>query len=67
MLTGEVFVVPRPRAELSAAELLAKAKSAGSELCELDWRLHGVSIVPVSSLEERTPPRLRDDADVISP
>lgn len=67
VLTGEVFVVPRPRAELSAAELLAKAKSAGSELCELDWRLHGVSIVPVSSLEERTPPRLRDDADVISP
>lgn len=56
-----VLVVPRQRAEISTAELLAKVASAGRQLCELDWRLHGVSIVPVNKLEECTPPRVSDD------
>ena len=58
VLTGEVFVVPRRRDEISASELLANVSRAGGELAKLDWRLHRLSIVPVSRLDERAPPRL---------
>jgi cation diffusion facilitator family transporter len=61
VLTGEIFVVPRDGAKISASELLSKVASAGRQLCALDWRLHGMSIVPVRRLEERTPPRVSDD------
>lgn len=61
VLTGEVFVVPREREEISAGELLAKTASVGSQLCELDWRLHGLSIIPVTRLEERVPPRVSNN------
>lgn len=60
VLTGEVFVVPRRRDEIFAAELLANVTRAGRELAKLDWRLHCLSIVPVSRLDGRAPPQLRD-------
>jgi cation diffusion facilitator family transporter len=64
VLTGEVFVVPRRRDETSASELLANVSHAGSELAKLDWRLHCLSVIPVSRLDERAPPRLSHNGAV---
>jgi cation diffusion facilitator family transporter len=61
VLTGEVFVVPRRVEEASAAELLAHVARAGTELSKLDWRLHCLSVIPVTRLDERAPPRSSDN------
>jgi cation diffusion facilitator family transporter len=46
LLTGEAFVVPRDR-----SDLLAKLEQASDLAHSLDWRIHDVNFVPVSSLE----------------
>ncbi|MFL5614930.1 MAG: cation diffusion facilitator family transporter [Gemmatimonadaceae bacterium] len=56
LLTGEVFVVPRDGATMSAKELLAKAVDACHRLSDHDWRLHGISVVPVAKLDGEMPP-----------
>ena len=55
---GEVFVVPRRDDRLTASALLDLAAGAADELTRLDWRLHGLLIIPVAALEETVPPRV---------
>jgi divalent metal cation (Fe/Co/Zn/Cd) transporter len=57
-VTGEVFVVPRRDERLTATALLDHIAGAEDELTRMDWRLHGLLIVPVASLEETVPPRV---------
>lgn len=57
LLTGEIFVVPRDRSGLSASELLARCADACHELARLDWRLHGLTVIPVANLDNVAPPR----------
>jgi hypothetical protein len=67
-LTGEVFVVPR-RDSMSAEALIDATSVLAAELERIDWRLHGLMVVPVRALEETSPPRVakreesRDAAD----
>ena len=58
VITGDVFVVPRDGASRSAAELVAEVGRAAEELRQVDWRLHGLTVMPVERLVEETPPRL---------
>jgi hypothetical protein len=51
VLTGDVYVVPRDQ-----TDLVARLERAAKELRELDWRLHDLNVMPVSSLEGRLPP-----------
>jgi hypothetical protein len=44
-LTGEAFVVPRDE-----RDLLKRLRQASEAAHALDWRLHDIQIVPVSSL-----------------
>jgi cation diffusion facilitator family transporter len=53
VLTGEVFVVPRP----DTPDLVARLEAAAEEFASLDWRLHGLLVTPVSGLDDNTPPR----------
>jgi hypothetical protein len=46
VLTGEAFVVPRDQ-----NDLLGKLKQATDLANSLDWRIHNVNVVPVSSIE----------------
>jgi cation diffusion facilitator family transporter len=46
VITGEAFVVPRDE-----SNLLERLKQATDLANSLDWRLHDVNIVPVSSIE----------------
>jgi cation diffusion facilitator family transporter len=52
-LTGEVFVVPRA----GTPDLARQLDAATADLSNLDWRLHGLTVVPVSHLESDSPPR----------
>ena len=52
VLMGEVFVVPRVE-----TDLVARAERAAADLERLDWRLHDLTVVPTSSIEEQAPPR----------
>jgi cation diffusion facilitator family transporter len=52
VLTGNVFVVPRGR-----EVLVARVERAAEELQKLDWRLHDLTVMPVSALEDERPPR----------
>ena len=56
-MTGEVFVVPRDGAALDGRRLVEESARAANELEELDWRLHGLLVVPVGALAETEPPR----------
>jgi cation diffusion facilitator family transporter len=56
-VTGEVFVVPR-RDGMSADELVAAIGELAPRLERLDWRLHGLMVIPVHALEEISPPRV---------
>lgn len=58
VLTGDVLVTPRDGAGMSASDLAARVEKAAEELCEVDWRLHGLTVMPVSRLDGQTPPRL---------
>jgi len=53
LLSGEVFVVPRAE----TADLPHQLEEATRELSNLDWRLHGLLVVPVSQLNSESPPR----------
>jgi cation diffusion facilitator family transporter len=53
LMSGEVFVVPRPE----TADLPNRLETATRKLSNLDWRLHGLIVVPVSQLESEAPPR----------
>lgn len=52
LLTGEVFVVPR-----DDADLVARLADACEALERMDWRLHGLVVVPVAQLEPHPPAR----------
>jgi divalent metal cation (Fe/Co/Zn/Cd) transporter len=58
VLTGDVFVVPRAGDGRSAAELTADVGRAAEELRQMDWRLHGLTVMPVERLVDDAPPRL---------
>jgi cation diffusion facilitator family transporter len=51
IVTGEVFVVPR-----DGVDVVARSEAAADELAKLDWRLHGLLVVPTSRLEHESPP-----------
>jgi cation diffusion facilitator family transporter len=59
-VTGQVFVVPRDARSTSSAQLIEHTERAAEELSALDWRLHGLTVIPVSMLEDNTPPRATD-------
>ena len=44
-IVGEVFVVPR-----DSTDLVARLEDAAARLREVDWRLHALSVTPVSRL-----------------
>jgi cation diffusion facilitator family transporter len=52
VLAGDVFVVPRVE-----KDLVAHIEQAADDLLKLDWRLYGLTVMPVSSLEAQAPPR----------
>lgn len=58
VLTGDVLVVPRADMTGDAADLVARVEDAANSLCEVDWRLHGLTVMPVSHLDDQEPPRL---------
>jgi cation diffusion facilitator family transporter len=47
VIQGEVFVVPR-----SEAGLVSRIEQASEELARLDWRIHSLTVMPVSALAE---------------
>jgi hypothetical protein len=57
-VTGAVFVVPRD--SIAGLDLVGEIERATSLLCNLDWRLHDLAVMPVSAIERDTPPRTRD-------
>jgi cation diffusion facilitator family transporter len=57
-ITGDVIVVPRADASMSATELAEQVQASAEELCNVDWRLHGLTVMPVSRLDSETPPRI---------
>ncbi|HKH92788.1 MAG TPA: hypothetical protein VKA54_13360, partial [Gemmatimonadaceae bacterium] len=67
-VTGEVFIVPRSDS-MSADDLVDEIGKLAARLEQLDWRLHGLMVIPVHALEERIPPKVpvraesRDAAD----
>jgi cation diffusion facilitator family transporter len=56
-VTGEVFVVPRHDA-MSSEELVDRLGKLATGLELLDWRLHGLMVIPVHALEETSPPKV---------
>ncbi|HEX6598133.1 MAG TPA: cation transporter [Gemmatimonadaceae bacterium] len=57
-ITGDVFVVPHADPAMSADTLVAHVESGADELCQLDWRLHDLTVMPVQHLESIVPPRV---------
>jgi divalent metal cation (Fe/Co/Zn/Cd) transporter len=57
LITGSVFVVPN-----SPPELLRQTEEAATALMQMDWRLHGLTVVPTTSLEDWGPPRQQGKA-----
>ena len=49
---------------MSAAQLVEATDRAAADLARLDWRLHGLMVIPVRALEETSPPRVarRDES-----
>jgi cation diffusion facilitator family transporter len=58
VITGDVIVVPRADGMLTATDLAARVQAGAEELCNEDWRLHGLTVMPVQSLDAETPPRV---------
>jgi cation diffusion facilitator family transporter len=52
VIQGEVFVVPR-----SEVGLVAKIERASEELARVDWRIHSLTVMPVSALADGPLPR----------
>jgi divalent metal cation (Fe/Co/Zn/Cd) transporter len=59
---GDVFVVPRDQ-----TDLLARLDDAGERLRSLDWRLHGLTVIPVSRLDGEDPPRAQAPYSPLTP
>jgi cation diffusion facilitator family transporter len=57
ILSGEIYVVPSSDS-MSAAELVTNIEQAGKDLAAVDWRLHGLTIMPVPEISSHDPPRL---------
>jgi hypothetical protein len=53
VLTGEVFIVPQS----DTPDLVARLEAAAHTFAQLDWRLHGLVVTPVSRLDDDAPPR----------
>ncbi|HEX8850269.1 MAG TPA: cation transporter [Gemmatimonadaceae bacterium] len=60
-VTGEIFIVPRPDSGMDAAALLRATEDAARQIGDVDWRLHGLAVVPVTALESTIPPRVGHD------
>jgi cation diffusion facilitator family transporter len=52
VIAGEVFVVPR-----AETDLVANVEAASQSLCELDWRIYSLTVMPVSGLDGSDMPR----------
>jgi len=52
LITGDVFVVAR-----DTTDLPARIERASRELATIDWRLHGLTVMPLASLEGNPPAR----------
>jgi cation diffusion facilitator family transporter len=52
VLTSDVFVVPR-----TEDDLVERLEQASTELEKLDWRLHDLTVTPVTRIDEESPPR----------
>lgn len=52
LITGDVCVVPR-----ETADLVPRLEQAPDELGKVDWRLHGLTVMPVSRIDHDAPPR----------
>jgi cation diffusion facilitator family transporter len=46
VIAGEVFVVPR-----SDAIAVAQVEEASERLCRVDWRIHSLTVMPVSAID----------------
>jgi cation diffusion facilitator family transporter len=53
VLTGDVFVVPK-----TEEKLIERIERASAELEKLDWRLHDLTVTPVTQIEDEPPPRV---------
>jgi divalent metal cation (Fe/Co/Zn/Cd) transporter len=53
VLTGEVFVVPQS----GTSDLVSQLEAAAQKFSDLDWRLHGLVVTPVSQLDGDDPPQ----------
>lgn len=53
VITGDVFVVPS-----ETVDLVPRVEQASEELSRVDWRLHGLTVMPVSHIDHDEPPRL---------
>jgi cation diffusion facilitator family transporter len=56
VLSGELYVVPTMSAR-GNGDLAERAARAADELRSVDWRLHGLTVMPVPRLESDAPPR----------
>src|SRR5690348_3388184 len=52
LATGEVFVVPS-----DGADLLSLVSDVAERACQVDWRIHDVTVMPVAHIQSTTPPR----------
>lgn len=53
LATGEVFVVPS-----DGADLLSLVSDVAERACQVDWRIHDVTVMPVAHIQSATPPRV---------
>ncbi|HET7456123.1 MAG TPA: cation transporter [Gemmatimonadaceae bacterium] len=53
VITGDVFVVPR-----EMGDLVPRLEEASDELSKVDWRLHGLVVMPVARIDHESPPRV---------
>lgn len=53
VITGDVFVVPR-----ETTDLVPRLAQASDELAAVDWRLHGLVVMPVERIDHDSPPRV---------
>ena len=57
ILSGEVYVVPKNDG-MTADDLVRSIEDAGKELCKVDWRLHGLTVMPVNRIASHDPPQI---------
>jgi cation diffusion facilitator family transporter len=52
VIAGDVFVVPR-----TGDDLVKRVEDASQKLCGLDWRIHSLTVMPVSRLDDDITPK----------